>query len=174
MENSSRCLITLFLANLFLIFCLNTINSTLGCFGIFIYIPAIFFIPTVQNLDHFRALFLLFISGLFYDLSILTELGFHGFIFCFCYLIWQEVFRLGKKSLLVHPIILQVSLNLILIVTWISYYSIILGNQNWTFGRIFMDLIVSSLAIIPIAFWYLRFCESLIEFFRANSRKLLT
>jgi hypothetical protein len=173
MENSSRCLIALFLANFFLLICLNTINSTLGCFGIFIYIPAIFFLPTVQNLDHFRAIFLLFISGLFYDLSIFTELGFHAFILCFFYLIWQEVFRLGRKSLLVHPIILQVSLNSILIATWISFYSIFLGNQNWTFGRIFVDLIVSSLAIIPIGFWYPRFCETLLEIFRVNSPKLL-
>ena len=173
MENSSRCLIALILANFFLLICLNTINSTLGCFGIFIYIPAIFFLPTVQNLDHFRAIFLLFISGLYYDLSIFTELGFHAFILCFFYLIWQEVFKLGRKSLLVHPIILQVSLNSILIATWISFYSIFLGNQNWTLGRIFVDLIVSSLAIIPIAFWYPRFCETLIEIFRANSPKLL-
>jgi hypothetical protein len=174
MENSNRSFIALFLANIFLLFCLNTLNSSLGCVGIFIYIPAIFFIPAVQYLDPFRAIFLLFISGLFYDLSNDTELGFHAFILCFCYLIYQEVFSLGRKHLTVHLIILQVSLNLILVATWIIFYSIFLGNQNWTFGRICMDLVISSLAIIPIALWYPRFCESFVEFFRSNSPKLLS
>lgn len=169
MEKPNLILLVLLVSNLILLFCLDLINSTVGSWGFFLYVPALFFLPATLFLERLRALILLFLTGLLYDLSIHSTLGFHGFCLCTAYLIWQEIFKLGRKGLAHQPVSLQLGINLLFGVMWALYaYFFSSFTGVWEWSRIAMDLIFSSLLIIPIGIWFPRFCTSFTELFQGS------
>jgi len=158
-------------SNLILVFCLGILNSNLGQIGFFLYAPILFFVPALLFLDCLRALIILFISGIIYDLSNHVLLGFHGFLLCFLYLLWQEIFKVGNGGIKSCPTIIQVFINLFLGLNWAVFLILFSsGKEAWGWQRLITDLLLSSLFIIPTGIWFPQFCSSLLDFFKLNLR----
>ena len=169
MKKTNKIFVTLLASNFILLFCLGILNSNLGNLGFFVYAPILFFMPALLFLDRVRALIILFISGILYDLSNYALLGFHGFFLCFIYLLWQEIFKAGKSGIHSYPTIIQVFINLFLGLNWALFLILFSsGNQTWEWQRLITDLFLSSLVIIPFGIWFPQFCLSLLDFLNLN------
>jgi len=169
MKKTNKVFVTLLASNLILLFCLGILNANLGQLGFFVYAPILFFLPALLFLDRVRAIIILFISGILYDLSNYVLLGFHGFFLCFVYLLWQEIFKVSKRGIHSHPTIIQVFINLFLGLNWALFLNLFSsGKENWGWQRLIIDLSLSSLFIIPVGIWFPQFCSSLLDFFKLN------
>jgi len=155
--------LTLMTCNALLVCCLTMINSTLGTFGLFLYLPGLLFLQTGLFLGTRQTLTLLFLTGLLYDHSVKSTFGFHGLCLCFSYLCIQEIFKLGKDFKFGQPLTVQVSLNLIIGIFWLAFSQISRPfSASWGIGQAILDLTISTILIIPIGAWYSSFCKRLI------------
>ena len=79
MQKQNKTAFVLLGVNLVIIILLGSLNSTIGQQGVFLYLPALFFLPGVLYLDNSRGIPLAFVTGLLIDQQIETPFGFHAF-----------------------------------------------------------------------------------------------
>jgi hypothetical protein len=149
--------------NLVTLILLGSVNSTIGQHGVFLYLPALFFLPGALCLDNTRGIPLAFVTGLLLDQQIETSFGFHAFALSFLHLIasnWARGVNYRKDYV---TLILQLPANLLLFVLWLLWIKIFeQGRIEWMLDRWLIDLLASTLALIPLAIWMPRFAESVL------------
>ena len=79
MQKQNRAALVLFGINLVVLILLGCVNSVVGQYGVFLYLPALFFLPGALCLDNSRGIPLAFVTGLILDQQIETSFGFHAF-----------------------------------------------------------------------------------------------
>lgn len=150
--------------NLVTIVLLGSVNSTIGQHGVFLYLPALFFLPGALYLDNSRGIPLAFVTGLLLDQQIETTFGFHAFALSIFHLLgsnWARGVNYRKDFV---TLVLQLPANLLFFILWLLWIKIFEnGQMEWTVGRWGIDLVASTLALVPLAIWMPRFAESLLE-----------
>ena len=167
MQKQNRAALVLFGVNLVVLILLGCVNSVVGQYGVFLYLPALFFLPGALCLDNSRGIPLAFVTGLILDQQIETAFGFHAFALATFHLISANLVRGINYRKDFVTLILQIPANLLLFVLWLLWVGIFESTtMEWKLGRWFTDLTASTLALIPLALWMSRFAESLLEMTR--------
>jgi hypothetical protein len=149
--------------NLVTLILLGSVNATIGQHGVFLYLPALFFLPGALCLDNSRGIPLAFVTGLLLDQQIETTFGFHAFALSTFHLLGSNWFRGVNYRKDLVTLALQLPANLLFFILWLLWIKIFEnGKMEWTWGRWGIDLIASTLALIPLAIWIPRFAESLL------------
>ena len=156
-------------SNLILILCISLLNSFLGTWGVFLFLPGLFFLPHYQLLDSYRCIFCLLVSGFLVDHFFNYVFGFHAFLFAVIYFVSKEFFHIGKQSFK-QILIYQLSANLILALVWLVYTStLVIDYSAWDLRRFFSDFLISSILLVPLSLWYSQFCNQVLQRFGSAS-----
>ena len=146
--------IYILIINITTITILTLINSELAIWGIFLYLPGIFFFTACKFLDLTKGILIVGIGGFVLDQIIETPFGFHGILLPFFHIIgrkWLETTVTNKPW---RPVIFQLLVNIIFHTIWFAW--LILDKSlemSWSPSRFFIDLILSSFIMIPLSFW---------------------
>jgi hypothetical protein len=151
-------------ANLVTLTLLGSVNSTIGQHGVFLYLPSLFFFPGALYLDNLRGIPLAFVTGLLLDQQIETAFGFHAFALSIFHLLGSNWARGVNYRRDLVPLILQLPANLLFFILWLFWIKIFEdGQMEWAWGRWGIDLVISTLVLIPLAIWMPKFARSLLE-----------
>ena len=163
MQKQNRAAFVLLGINLLTLILLGCVNSVIGQHGVFLYLPALFFLPGALCLDNSRGIPLAFVTGLLLDQQIETSFGFHAFALSIFHLLSSNWLRGVNYRKDFVTLVLQLPANLLFFVLWLLWVAIFeSATMEWTLGRWFTDLTASTLALIPLAVWMSRFAESLL------------
>jgi len=163
MERQNRIAFVLLGVNLLTLTLLGCVNSKLGQFGFFLYLPGLFILPGALYLDHVRGMPVAFLTGLLLDQQIESTFGFHAFALAGMHALVSGWVRGGNVRKDLNPILLQLPANVLCFVLWLIWIKVFEnGLLVWTFGRWSVDLIASTVAMIPLAIWLPRFAKSTI------------
>jgi len=158
------------LSHIFILFLGGLINEACGSVGVVFYFPALFVFPTSLLLDSRRALPVLFLTGLAFDHSFGTAFGLNAIGSCFLYFITAQLFHSGQKSAPIRPATFQIACNVVLTMVWFIALKIgIQPHGDWTFLRFVLDLLCSTVLLIPLVHWYPVFCSCLLELLNTRS-----
>ena len=156
--------ICLILANLLLMQLIALINSSLGQFGVILYLPCILLFPTTANLEQIQAIIVLTITGFCLDYHYHSLLGFHVFVLILCFLLTKELINNKRLGKLAGPNFIQLIAN---IFSGSLLFLTLLFNQTyleqWSILNFLVDLIISTLALFFIGPWYNVFCRELLS-----------
>ena len=154
MERQNRIAFVLLGANLLTLTFLGCVNSKLGQFGFFLYLPGLFILPGALYLDHVRGMPVAFITGLLLDQQIESTFGFHAFVLAGMHALGSGWVRGSNFRKNLSPILFQLPANVLCFVLWLTWIKVFEnGSLDWTFGRWSVDLIASTIAMIPLAIW---------------------
>jgi len=154
MERQNRIAFVLLGVNLLTLTLLGCVNSRLGQFGFFLYLPGLFILPGALYLGHSRGMPVAFLTGLLLDQQIESSFGFHAFALAGMHALVSGWIRGSNFRKDLSPILLQLPANVLCFVLWFTWIKIFQdGSLDWTFGRWSVDLIASTIAMIPLAIW---------------------
>ncbi len=143
---------------------LGLINSTLSKWGIFLYLPGVFFFFSCICLDMTRGMIACVITGLFLDLLYNSYFGYFGFTLALFHIFGKEWLRSTINNKPWRPVLFQWGANTILGILW--YLILLIENQRgmyWETTRFISDIVISSIIIIPISFWVTKFNEKIMN-----------
>ncbi len=163
MERQNRIAFVLLGANLLILTLLGCVNSKLGQFGFFLYLPGLFFLPGALHLNHIRGMPVAFLTGLALDQQIESTFGFHAFALAGLHALGARWVRGSNFRKNLSPILFQLPANILFFVLWLAWIKVFENNSlDWTFGRWSVDLVASTIAMIPLAIWLPSFAKSLL------------
>ena len=163
MQKQNRAAFVLLGINLLTLILLGCVNSVIGQHGVFLYLPALFFLPGALCLDNSRGIPLAFVTGLLLDQQIETSFGFHAFALSIFHLLSSNWLRGVNYRKDFVTLLLQLPANLLFFILWLLWVAIFeSATMEWSLGRWFTDLTASTLALIPLALWMSSFAESLL------------
>ena len=155
-------------SSLLLIHLIGSVNSSLGSWGFYLYLPGLFFLAPTIYLERFRATLAIVIIGFSLDLQNSTPFGFHATVLIIFHLIGTEWVQIGKQGELIRPFLLQIMANFLISMTlMIATYTLSKENFPWFFYRFCLDSMLSILIFIPLSRWFPLFCEDLLVLTRA-------
>ena len=155
-------------SSLLLIHLIGLVNSSLGSWGFYLYLPGLFFIAPSLYLERFRAILAIVIIGFSLDLQNNTPFGFHATALIIFHLIGTQWVQIGKRGELIRPFLLQIMANFLISTTlMIATYSLSKDSSAWSLYRFCSDTMLSMLIFIPLSRWFPLFCEDLLLLFRA-------
>ena len=161
MEKQTRIALVLLGANLLALTLIGSVNSKLGQFGLFVYLPGLFFLPGALYLDHPRGMTVAFLTGLFLDQQVETTFGFHAFVLAGMHALCSGWIRASNFRKDLSPLLFQLPANLLCFVLWLLWVKVLQGGSlDWSLGRWSLDLLVSIFAILPLAIWLPSFARS--------------
>ena len=164
MKRKNSKLIILLIINIIMIALLGLINSTLSKWGIFLYLPGVFFFFSCICLDMTRGMIACVITGLFLDLLYNSYYGYFGFTLALFHIFGKEWLRSTINNKPWRPVLFQWGANTILGILW--YLILLIENQRgmyWETTRFISDIVISSIIIIPISFWVTKFNEKIMN-----------
>jgi rod shape-determining protein MreD len=164
MKRKNSKLIILLIINIIMIALLGLINSTLSKWGIFLYLPGVFFFFSCICLDMTRGMIACVITGLFLDLLYNSYFGYFGFTLALFHIFGKEWLRSTINNKPWRPVLFQWGANTILGILW--YLILLIENQRgmyWETTRFISDIVISSIIIIPISFWVTKFNEKIMN-----------
>ena len=164
MKNKNSMFIIVLVVNLLIICLLTLVNSRLSRWGIFLYLPGLFFYISCVFLDRTRGMIVCGITGLFLDVLFITPLGLHALLLPLFHIFGKEWLRSIANHRVWRLVIFQLIVNLIFIIIWF----ILLSFEDkfvikWHLSRFSLDLLLSSVVIIPLSFCISQFTDQLIE-----------
>lgn len=161
MERQNRIAFVLLGVNLLTLTLLGCVNSKLGQLGFFLYLPGLFFLPGALYLDHIRGMPIAFITGLVLDQQMECTFGFHAFFLAGMHALgtrWVQGSNFRKDY---RSAFFQLPANALCFILWLAWIKIFeQGSLDWTVGRWSMDLLASTIAIVPLAIWLPSFAKS--------------
>jgi hypothetical protein len=162
-KSLNRLFIIITTSNFILIGCIALLNSILGPWGVFLYLSGLFFLPHYQLLDAYRSLLSLLLTGFLIDHLFNYPLGFHAFLLGLIFHVSREFFHLGKQSPK-QIFVYQGFANFILALLWFLFGLFANSDtSSWTIFRFLSDLLFSTVFLIPLSFWYVKFCDTLLH-----------
>ena len=130
-----------------LIFIICTINSTLGQFGLFLFIPAVFLI-TPSILSKKLSFPLIIFNGIILDYYNMLPLGLSVFLLILCYILIQENLHLSKASGFMNSTPLLIALNCFLCVALFTVTKFdFFALSSWQLFRFLTDSLASSIVV---------------------------
>ena len=150
--------------NLLTICLLTVINSRLSSWGIFLYLPGLFFFLSCIFLNTKRGIIICLLTGSFIDVLLNTPFGFHGLLLALFHIIGKEWLRGSGNYKLWRSVVFQLCTNILLssvLFFWVffNYHS----GMRWTLPRFFSDIFISSIIMVPLGFWLSQITEILIN-----------
>mgnify|MGYP001223103717 CR=1 FL=1 len=168
-QRQNKALALLFVTNIIVLVLLGVINAKLGQFGVFLYLPGLFFLPGALYLDNLRGIPLAFTTGLLLDQQLECAFGFHAFALTTLHLLGTRWVRGISYRRELMPLLLQLPANLLLFLLLLGWVKILEnGSQDWKMARWGSDLMFSTLLLVPLAIWVPRFTNSLLEIVRLS------
>ncbi len=156
-------------SSLLFIHLIGLVNSSLGSWGFYLYLPGLFFLAPTVHLERFRATLVIVIIGFSLDLQNNTPFGFHATALIIFHLIGTDWVQIGKQGELIRPFILQIMANFLISITlMIATYSFSKNSSAWSLYRFCSDSMLSILIFIPLSRWFPLFCEDLLLLARAS------
>lgn len=144
-----------------LAFIISTMNSTLGQFGLFLFIPAIFLI-TPSILSKKLSFPLIIFNGIILDYYNMLPLGLSVFLLLLGYILIKKNFHLSEASGFMNSTPLLIAINFFLCITLFSVTKLdFFALSSWQLFRFLTDSLVSSIVVFlcskPIALFLDRF-----------------
>lgn len=140
--------------NLVTVCMLTLVNSRLSQWGIFLYLPGLFFFLSCMFLESKRGVIICLLTGCFLDIILNTPFGFHGLSLTLFHTLGKEWLRGSGNYKLWRSVIFQLCTNTLLGIVWFLW--LFSSNQlemRWPFSRFCSDIFLSSIFIIPLGFW---------------------
>ena len=159
------------LVSFFVISLITIVNSKLVNWGLFLYLPGMFFLSTNLIFNSAKAFIISVLIGLFLDEILETPFGFHGIALPILQLLSKEWINYNGNNNTFRYICFQLISNVLLTIILYSFFK--LQNSQtikWTFSRFSSDLILSTIAFIPICWW---FQELVTKIFKIKENKNL-
>ncbi|MBO25941.1 MAG: hypothetical protein CMI33_05025 [Opitutales bacterium] len=143
---------------------MGIVNSSLGRWGFFAYLPGLFFLVPTIHLGRLRATLAIVVIGFSLDVQNNTFFGFHTIALMIFHLIGTEWVQIGQQGELIRPFLLQIMANLVIAMTWfILTYFLKEASSAWSPYRFCSDSVISILIFIPLCRWFPFFCEELLQ-----------
>ena len=140
--------------NIFTFTLLTAINSEICKYGIFLYLPGLFFFNSCIYLNQITGLIVCIITGLYLDVTYSAPFGLHALLLSLSYLIGRDWVKQNTNTkpwrFALFQCIINIFLNMICFITLLSQKDL---GLNWTVSRFLIDLVISAFIIIPLAFW---------------------
>jgi cell shape-determining protein MreD len=138
-----------------LISLITIVNSKLASWGLFLYLPGMFFLSTSIFFNSSKAFIICLITGLFMDVILITPFGYHGIVLPTLQILSKEWLKYNGNNNAFRYVCFQLISNILL--TFILF--LIFKFQKfqiieWTFSRFSSDLILSTIVFIPLCFWF--------------------
>jgi cell shape-determining protein MreD len=138
-----------------LISLITIVNSKLASWGLFLYLPGMFFLSTSIFFNSSKAFIICLITGLFMDVILITPFGYHGIVLPTLQILSKEWLKYNGNNNALRYVCFQLISNILL--TFILF--LIFKFQKfqiieWTFSRFSSDLILSTIVFIPLCFWF--------------------
>jgi rod shape-determining protein MreD len=143
---------------------LTIINSEICRYGIFLYLPGLFFFNSCIYLNQVPGIIVCIITGLYLDVIYTTPFGLHALLLALSYLIGRNWTKKNTNTKPWRFVLFQCLFNFLLIIICF----VILKSRddlgfNWSVSRFLIDLIISSSVIIPLAFWKIEINRIIID-----------
>ena len=138
-----------------LISLITIVNSKLASWGLFLYLPGMFFLSTSIFFNSSKAFIICLITGLFMDVILITPFGYHGIVLPTLQILSKEWLKYNGNNNAFRYVCFKLISNILL--TFILF--LIFKFQKfqiieWTFSRFSSDLILSTIVFIPLCFWF--------------------
>ena len=164
MKNENTKFIVVLGINLVTTCLLTMVNSRLSQWGIFLYLPGLFFFLSCMYLDSKRGFIICVLTGCFLDIILHTPFGFHALSLTIFHTLGKEWLRGSGNYKLWRSVIFQFGTNMLLGTVWFIW---LFFNNNiemrWPFPRFCSDMFISSIFIIPLGFWLSQVAEQLMK-----------
>ena len=134
---------------------ITIVNSRLVNWGLFLYLPGVFFLSTSIFFNSKKAFIICLITGLFIDEILGTPFGFHGIALPALQTLSKEWLKYNGNNNAFRYVYFQLISNILL--TVILFFIFKFKNDQiieWTFSRFSSDLILSTIVFIPLCFWF--------------------
>ena len=133
-----------FIAMLFLI---SLINSTIGLFGLFLFVPTLFLLIPAPISPQIGKI-MIFMNGLLLDCYSSAPLGLIAFIMLFFSFFIFENFGATKEIKILDAKVLLISTNIFIhTLLFLLSHNEVLLNSNWSAYKFFADLVLSCIVI---------------------------
>lgn len=133
---------------------LTAINSEICKYGIFLYLPGLFFFNSCIYLNQITGIIVCIITGLYLDVTYSVPFGLHALLLSLSFLIGSDWVKQNTNTkpwrFALFQCIINIFFNMICFITLLSQKDL---GLNWTVSRFLIDLVISAFIIIPLAFW---------------------
>ena len=133
---------------------LTIINSEIYKYGIFLYLPGLFFFNSCMYLNQIPGIIVCTITGLYLDVTYSTPFGLHALLLSLAYLIGHNWIKQNTNTkpwrFALFQCIVNISINIICFIILLSKKDL---SLNWTVSRFLIDLVISALVMLPLASW---------------------
>lgn len=134
---------------------ITIVNSRLVNWGLFLYLPGIFFLSTSIFFNSTKAFIICLITGLFIDEILSTPFGFHGIALPTLQTLSKEWLKYNGNNNAFRYVYFQLISNILLTIILFFIFKFKKDQTiEWTFSRFSSDLILSSIVFIPLCFWF--------------------
>ena len=144
---------------------LTFINSEIFRYGLFLYLPGLFFLNSSIYLNQIPGIIVCTITGLYLDVIYSTPFGLHAILLSLSYLIGSNWIKQNTNTKPWRIVLFQCTVNLFInIICFIILLSKKDLGVNWTVSRFLIDLVISALVMIPLAFWKMEMNRVIINY----------
>ena len=147
-------LIVILVTNISTFTLLTIINSEIYKYGFFLFLPGLFLFNSCIYLNQIPGIIVCTITGLYLDVTYQTPFGLNALLLSLFYLIGRNWTKQNKNTkpwrLALFQCIANIFINLICFIIALSKKDL---SLNWTASRFLIDLVISALVMIPLAYW---------------------
>ena len=133
---------------------LTFINSEISRYGLFLYLPGLFFLNSSIYLNQIPGIIVCTITGLYLDVTYSTPFGLHAILLSLSYLIGSNWLKQNTNTkpwrIVLFQCIVNIFINIICFIILLSKKD---PGVNWTVSRFLIDLVIAALVMIPLASW---------------------
>jgi len=151
---------------------LSFLNDSLSVLGIYIFMPALFFIlPNVFPRRSFAVI--LVVNGLMLDLYHHLPLGFSPLIFIFLQTWFRIHIDFKKETFSKNNILIYMGINILIsLILYFFFYFYFEMKSTWHFSKFFLDLSISTLFLFMIVHANKLILEKIFRKFQMNDAPL--
>jgi len=134
---------------------ITIVNSKLVNWGLFLYLPGMFFLSISIFFNSSKAFIICLITGLFLDEILSTPFGYHGIVLPTLQTLSKEWLKYNGNNNAFRYVCFQLISNILLtIILFLIFKFQTHQTIEWTFSRFSSDLLFSTIVFIPLCFWF--------------------
>ena len=162
----------LLIINILTLQMLGFINSQLGIWGILLYMPALFLLPSSIYLNGNHAIIVLTLTGFCIDYHFNVPLGFHSFALVFCHLLARGWIYPRQSPEINRSYLIQIIAN-VLISLSLFLFLLFVPELHWNITNILTDFLVSTLVFWFLCRWFDELCLKILNLLFIDDRMIL-